>query len=44
LPVEVVGDKAEALYEEGVLRVVIPKAKVEKTKKKKIEIKTKTKK
>lgn len=44
LPVEVVGDKAEASYEEGVLRVVIPKAKVEKTKKKKIEIKTKSKK
>lgn len=45
LPAEVVGEKTEATYEEGVLKVVIPKMKPkkkEKEKKKKVKIKTKT--
>lgn len=43
LPVEVVGEKAKATYEEGILKVVIPKKKPEKVKKKKpIKIKVKS--
>jgi len=42
LPVEVVGDKAEAAYEEGILKVVIPKEKPKKKEEKKpIKIKVK---
>jgi len=41
LPVEVVGEKAKADYEEGILKVVIPKAKAKKEKKKPIKIKVK---
>jgi len=45
LPVEVLEEKAEASYEDGILKVTIPKkkpAKVEKPKKIKIKVKTKT--
>ncbi len=42
LPVEVIGEKAEATYEEGILKVVIPKKKPVKEEKKKIKIKVKT--
>ena len=41
LPVEVLGEKAEATYAEGILKVVIPKAKPKKVKKKAIKIKVK---
>lgn len=42
LPVEVVGEKAEAEYKEGVLKILIPKQKVEKKEEKKgIKIKVK---
>lgn len=43
LPVDVLGDKAEATYEEGILKVVIPKAKPAKEEKKGLKIKVKTK-
>lgn len=44
LPVEVIGEKAEASYEEGILKIVIPKVKpVKKEEKKKIKIKVKSK-
>jgi HSP20 family protein len=43
LPTEVVEEKAEAEYENGILRVTIPKAKPKEEKKKiKIKVKTKT--
>lgn len=42
LPTEVIGEKAEAEYENGILKVTIPKAKP-KEEKKKIKIKVKTK-
>ena len=42
LPTEVVEEKAEAEYENGILKVTIPKAKP-KEEKKKIKIKVKTK-
>jgi len=38
LPVEVIGEKAEANYEEGILKVVIPKKQVKKVEKKGIKI------
>jgi len=42
LPVEVIGEKADATYEEGILKVVIPKKKpVKKEEKKPIKIKVK---
>ncbi len=41
LPLEVIGEKAEAEYSNGVLKVTIPKKVVEKEKKKLIKIKTK---
>jgi len=41
LPTEVIGEKAEAEYEGGVLKVVIPKAKPKKVEEKKIKIKVK---
>ena len=44
LPVEVVAEKAEASYEDGVLRIVVPKAKPKKEEKKSTKIKVKTKK
>jgi HSP20 family protein len=44
LPVEVVGEKAEASYGEGILKVVIPKAKPKKEEKKGVKITVKTKK
>lgn len=44
LPVEVVGEKAEASYQEGILKVVIPKVMPkEKEKERKIKVKVKTK-
>ncbi len=43
LPVEVIEDKAEASYEDGVLKVLIPRMKEEKNKNKKIQIKIKNK-
>lgn len=42
LPVKVIEEKAEATYEEGILKVVIPKVKPVKKKEKKIKIKVKT--
>lgn len=45
LPVEVIGEKAEASYADGILKVIIPKAKPEKKKEKegiKIKVKAKT--
>lgn len=43
LPAEVVSDKAKASYEEGILKIEIPKKKIEKTEKKKgVKIKIKT--
>lgn len=44
LPTEVIGEKAEAEYEGGILKVVIPKAKPKEVKEKKIKIKVKGKK
>jgi HSP20 family protein len=41
LPTEVVGEKAEAEYEGGVLKVTVPKAKPKKVEEKKIKIKVK---
>ena len=41
LPTEVIGNKAEADYKEGILTVTIPKAKPRKEKKKSIKIKVK---
>jgi len=41
LPVEVIGEKADAKYEEGILKVVIPKKQVKKGKKKGTKIKVK---
>ena len=41
LPVEVIGEKAEASFKEGILKVIIPKAKQKKEKKKGIKIKVK---
>ncbi len=41
LPTKVIGDKAEASYEDGFLKVVIPKASVAKEKKIKIKVKSK---
>lgn len=41
LPAEVIGNKAEANYEEGMLTITIPKAKPKKEKKKTIKIKVK---
>lgn len=43
LPVEVIGEKADASYEGGILKVVIPKAKPKKAEGKKTKIKVKTK-
>ena len=43
LPAEVIEEKAEAEYENGILRVIIPKAKPKEEKEKKIKIKVKTK-
>jgi HSP20 family protein len=43
LPVKVIEEKAEATYQEGVLKIVVPKAKPAKEEKKvKIKVKTKT--
>lgn len=44
LPVEVVGEKAEASYEEGILKVVVPKKESTKREEKKVKIKVRTKK
>jgi len=41
LPTEVIGEKAEAEYTDGVLKVTIPKAKPKEVKEKKIKIKVK---
>jgi len=41
LPTEVIGEKAEAEYEGGVLKVTIPKTKLKKVEEKKIKIKVK---
>ncbi len=41
LPTEVIGEKAEAEYADGVLKVTIPKAKPKEVKEKKIKIKVK---
>lgn len=41
LPTEVIGEKVEATYQDGILKVVLPKAKPEKEKEKKIKIKIK---
>jgi len=41
LPVEVVGEKSQADYKEGILKVVIPKAKPKKEKKKGVKVKIK---
>jgi Molecular chaperone (small heat shock protein) len=43
LPAEVQGEKAEAEYADGILKVRIPKAKPKEVKEKKIKIKVKTK-
>jgi len=43
LPAEVIEEKAEAEYENGILRVIIPKAKPKEEKEKKIKIKVKKK-
>jgi len=43
LPVEVIGEKTDAAYEGGILKVVIPKAKLKKEAEKKYKIKVKTK-
>ncbi len=39
LPTKVIGDKAQATYEDGLLKIVIPKAPVAKAKKIKIKVK-----
>lgn len=44
LPAKVVGDKAEANYEDGVLKVNVPKAEPEKKEKKSVKVKVKKKK
>jgi HSP20 family protein len=41
LPVEVIGEKAQASYKDGILKVVIPKVKPKKEKKKGVKIKVK---
>jgi HSP20 family protein len=41
LPTEVIGEKAEAEYSDGILKVAIPKAKPKEVKEKKIKIKVK---
>jgi len=41
LPVEVKGEKAQASYKDGILKVVIPKVGPKKEKKKSIKIKVK---
>lgn len=41
LPAEVIGEKAEAEYKEGVLKITIPKVKITKKEEKKIKIKVK---
>ena len=41
LPAEVSGDKADANYEEGILKVVIPKKQIKKAEKKGVKIKVK---
>lgn len=41
LPVEVIGEKADATFEKGILKVVIPKKEVKKAEKKGIKIKVK---
>ena len=41
LPVEVIGEKAEAKYEDGILKLVIPKKQIKKAEKKGIKIKVK---
>lgn len=41
LPTKVIGDKAEATYEDGLLRIMIPKTAVAKEKKIKIKVKSK---
>jgi len=41
LPTEVIGEKAEAEYSDGILKVTIPKAKPKEVKEKKIKIKVK---
>ena len=43
LPVEVIEEKADANYEDGILKVMIPRKKVEKIKTKKTQIKVKNK-
>jgi len=43
LPVEVKGEKAEATYEDGVLKIVIPKKEVTKKEKKGVKVKVKSK-
>ncbi len=43
LPVEVIGEKADAVYEEGILKVVIPKKEKKQAKMKKIKVKIKSK-
>ncbi len=44
LPTEVIDEKAEAEYEDGILKVTIPKAKPKEVKEKKIKVKVKGKK
>jgi len=39
LPIKVIGDKAQAVYEDGLLKVIIPKAPVTKTKKISVKVK-----
>lgn len=41
LPVEVIGEKAEAQYKEGILKISIPKREVKKPEKKPVKIKVK---
>jgi HSP20 family protein len=41
LPTEVIGEKAEAEYSDGILKVTIPKAKPKEVKEKKIKVKVK---
>ena len=41
LPTDVIGEKAEAEYTEGVLKVTVPKTKLKEVKEKKIKIKVK---
>lgn len=43
LPAEVINDKAKAVYEEGILKINIPKSKPVKKKERKVEIKVKNK-